>query len=334
MLCENVLVLIILKYFNIAMTILKFIIPIILIVKTVLDIYHQIIDVNDKSFKDKLTKRVAASIMIFLVPTIINVFLSLLEVITNMSFNYSECMVNIKNIEYYSNAKMEERQKEFEANLEKYEQNYKEGLEKLKIEVANNLNSVSNPEQSISIGKKYNLSDAQITNIAKVCQMEQGTAEGAAAEAELMINKYILSGSSSNLYDYIFIEAKGWWYPIKYNKYPGVSLNSSVKEAVRKVVNEGQRTLPTYINEHDCMDCNKNQICSNGNRGDICSITTNGTKYTSMSAIKNRSNYVSGVTRLRTVHGGNWTFYSFPTSKSDPFGYTDEAKAKIDQMSR
>ena len=79
----------------------------------------------------------------------------------------------------------------------------------------------------------------------------------------------------------------------------------------------GNRVMPPYILEHDCKE-------------DLAYIETNGVRYSPYQKDK----YVSGVTVCyqATVHEHNgrrfgfrrpthWTFYSFPTPTSDPFGY-------------
>ena len=101
MICENALFLRLLNFFMVAMTVLRVAVPIGLILKLVLDIYHGIIDVNDNSIKDKIIHRIAACIIIFLVPTIVNVFCELLETVTDSNFNYTECMDNVKNIDSF-----------------------------------------------------------------------------------------------------------------------------------------------------------------------------------------------------------------------------------------
>lgn len=319
MLCENVLFLRILSFFNTAMNVLRFAVPIMLIVKTTLDIYHQILDVNDTSFKDKITKRIFAAVIVFLVPTIVNIFLNFLETITNMSFNYSECTANIKNINYYIERKELEEKLAYEQNSIENIKRYNEYLDKLNEQIKNNTNgSVS--ETALAIGKKYNLTDKQITDIAKVCQREQGSAKGAAAEAELMINKYILADYKGSLYDYLFhSSARNWWHPIKSGNYAGTNLKPEIKEAVRKVVNEGYRTLPFYINEHDWIN-------------DITYIENNGK---SVSKSK-KENFIKDVTKVHTKFnkGSYWTFYCFPDTNSDPFGYTPNAKEKLEKLNK
>ena len=79
---------------------------------------------------------------------------------------------------------------------------------------------------------------------------------------------------------------------------------SKYVEAVREVLVEGNRTLPQYVDEHDCFS-------------DILSISTG--------SIRNRSDYISGVTIIKNKMGSTYTFYCFPASGSDPFGYTKAA---------
>ena len=87
--------------------------------------------------------------------------------------------------------------------------------------------------------------------------------------------------------------------------------------AVAHSVMAGNRVMPSYILEHDCVE-------------DLAYIETDGVRYSPYQKDK----YVSGVTVCyqATVHehGGrrfgfrkpsHWIFYSFPTAKSDPFGY-------------
>ena len=338
--CDNIIFMYILKYINLALQIGRIVIPIGLIVKIVLDIYKQIIDINDNSGKEKITKRVVAAVIVFLIPTIVNVFLSLISNVTGQNIDYKECDPSDENI------KLLVSQAEYKSILEDAERTAKiredqlAFIEKAKLEAAK---SGQTDQTAIRIGTKYNVSDSELENIAKVCQREQGTPAGAAAEAELMINKYILSGYEGSFYDYLFKSSKGnWWAPIVNNTFLNTILKPEVKEAVRKVVVEGQRTMPAYINEHDCMDCNKKRPCANGNPGDICYLEVNGQKYSSLDQIKQRDNkqiYVSETTKIYTVYKQDssvkyWVFYSFPDSRSDPFGYEPSAKAKILELNK
>lgn len=326
MLCENVLFLRILNFFNIAIQVIRFVVPILLIIKLILDIYHQIIIISDNSAKDKIIKRVSAAVLVFFVPTFINLFFGLIEDVTGMSFNYSECMVNIKNIDYYVELRELEQKLEYEKISQENIEKYNERVNVLKDQIKNNLskNSVTDTT-AIRIGDTYNLTDEQLTNVAKVCQNEQSTPKGAAAEAELMINLYTLREYKGSFYEFLFNSSNSaWWAPIKNGTYKSINLKSDVKEAVRKVIIDGYRTLPPYINEHDCISC-----------GDIMYIQNNGYQANK----NNHSDYIQDKTQVYTTYMKNdnvkyWIFYTFPDTNSDPFGYTVNAKQKYQSISK
>ena len=185
------------------------------------------------------------------------------------------------------------------------------------------------------IGQKYNLTESELEDIAKICQQEQGSAAGAAAEASLMANRYELYYSDSSKYSdfHDFVLTCGWWAPANNGTYKNTNLKSDVLNAVREVLIMGNRTLPLYIDEHDCWFCNS-RTCANGNKGDICYLELNGKTISDKSSIKSRDSsiYVSGQTVLKTIYDATYTFYSFPTSSSDPFGYTKRAKDKYDSL--
>ncbi|MDO5157101.1 MAG: RICIN domain-containing protein [Eubacteriales bacterium] len=168
-----------------------------------------------------------------------------------------------------------------------------------------------------SIFNCYSLSEAELRNIAALCQKEQSTAKGAAAEASLMANIYELSGSRRTFYD--FVENCGWWSPAK--EMDTLPASSQVISAVENVLRNGKRILPGYINEHDYL------------KEDIASVTNNGVSFDKT----DRTQYIPYVTQIHqaTIHEVNekkfgfstpitYTFYCFPTDISDPFGYTSE----------
>lgn len=204
------------------------------------------------------------------------------------------------------------------------------------------------------IGQKYNdLTDAQLRAIARLCQQEQGTAVGAAAEASLMANHFELDlykggttkyGPGGNgLYNYVAYS--GWFANSK--NYMGIvvdktgekiqteeeaekmlsELRTDVYTAVYEVLILGKRTLPFYIDEHDCIKCW-------GGRFDIEKIIFNGTIITDEDGLLNRDNYIEHSTKIYNRYGSEYTFYTFPTKTSDPFGYTSDAKKKYDSLTK
>ena len=167
--------------------------------------------------------------------------------------------------------------------------------------------SSSSSLKTVAQGKKYKLSDDQIKQLASLCAQEQGrdSVEGAAAEASLMANRYEHMGKKyKSLYD--FVKNSGGFARASY--YMSLrNASADIVAAVKNVFLTGQRTLPLSVDEHDCFT-------------DIKKIVTNGKTYTKQSDIKNHKNYVKGKTIIYNVHGATYTFYSFPTKNSDPFG--------------
>lgn len=178
----------------------------------------------------------------------------------------------------------------------------------------------SNDSENIGIvqgtGKftKYaDLTETQIKQIASLCQQEQGATKGAAAEASLMANKFDVAGKKwgtggAGLYNYI--RNSGWWAhaPVFMDKQ---NARKEVVEAVRAVLVNGKRTLPKYIDEHDCIS----DISSATNKGQAINANT-------------RSEYKQYVTKLKNRYKAKYTFYCFPTEGSDPFGYTSKKSRK------
>ncbi len=95
---------------KIFLNILRFVIPIILIVMLVLDLLKNVINPNEKEGMKKIYTRVIAAVIVFLVPTIINLIMSLINDVngTNYDYSISNCYVNansscIENIDNYLN---------------------------------------------------------------------------------------------------------------------------------------------------------------------------------------------------------------------------------------
>ena len=154
------------------------------------------------------------------------------------------------------------------------------------------------------MSKAYKLSDQELLACARLCQQEQGTATGAAAEMSLALNLYDRNMSRySSVYDYM--RNSGWFanaaYFMDYGKCSGAVL-SAVSDVLA-----GNRTLPEYVDEHDCVS-------------DIISIST-GDKH-------NRGDYIKDKTVIKNSYGSVYTFYCFPDATSDPFGYTSKPAEK------
>ena len=156
---------------------------------------------------------------------------------------------------------------------------------------------------------KYALNEQQIKGIANILQHEQPGIEGRMAEASLMANLVDKTGDDKATVDNLIKKATGGWFAKGKDRFnnPGSPEQISI-DAAKSVLVEGKRTLPRYVDEHDCFS-------------DLTSVTNNG------SSIKktDRSLYQPHVTKIKNKYGASGTFHSFPNSKSDPFYYTSES---------
>lgn len=156
----------------------------------------------------------------------------------------------------------------------------------------------------------YDLTPDQIQKIANLCKQEQGTVEGAKAEASLAANiletqSYYKNKFGSDIYG--FMRNSGWFSKAAYYMDNG-SASQAYCDGIKAVLVNADRVLPQFVDEHDCF-------------GDILSATNNGVAIN----IKDRSAYQKDVTVIKNRYGATYTFWCFPTTTSDPFGYTNSA---------
>ena len=156
--------------------------------------------------------------------------------------------------------------------------------------------------------KKYTLTASQLRKIANLAVQENGEA-AVAEEVSLMANLFELQSKYRDIISYI--RNGGWFYRASFYMDNGKASDAAVAKT-KEVLVDGRRTLPAYVNEHDCFQ-------------DITSAKNSGKAFTKT----DRSQYKRGVTRITNRYGSVYTFYCFPSAGSDPFGYTDEAYRKL-----
>lgn len=332
-LCESSGVLKALRVIFFVINIIKVLVPIVIIVTGIMSLIKAVLDSND-IVKDKvyiLIEKFIIGGLIFFLPS------CLYNVITGFSFTTSinkftvcnECLLNNDKCDGLIDTALKKEEKERKENdlaRQKLKESYEKQLAEEKAKREKEKNDSGDTDEPLDksssryFGQKYSLSETELKQIAYQCYREQGSAVGAAAEASLMANKYeMYTGSSySSLHSYI--KNCGWWAHSKSNMSGNPDVPSSVVESVRQVLVYGNRTLPYYIDEHDCIKC--------GDFYDIISATNNGVEIDR----DNRSLYKSGVTVLKNRYGSTYTFYCFPTSSSDPFGYTAGAYNRYNKM--
>ena len=168
---------------------------------------------------------------------------------------------------------------------------------------------------------KYNLTDTQIKQLAIIAYREQGNSDvGVRACASHMCNYYEKwqSKKYSNPYDCTI--KSGWYSDEAFNK-GWITAHQNVAQqyidAVRDVICNGNRTLPEYVDEYDCLS-------------DIKTASNNGTPFYA----KDRKQYKQGVTIIENVYGSVYTFYCFPDGASgycDAFGYINKNVPSINE---
>lgn len=154
---------------------------------------------------------------------------------------------------------------------------------------------------------KYDISDDDVKAIAALCYGEQGSPEGVAAEASLVLNLYERNGLTGNGIRE-WLRGYTWFAENTRAMMDNPQVEDNIVQIVKKVIVGGMRTVPGYVDEHDY-------------NGDISSIST-GDK-------NNRDNYKPHETVINqssSVGGGHWTFWGFPAGDSDPFGYTSKER--------
>lgn len=158
---------------------------------------------------------------------------------------------------------------------------------------------------------KYSLTAKQIRGLANIVQHEQGSKAGFYAEASLMANLTDIHGDMDATPTKLISKVCGGWFAYGKKRYQEgydgkVSVSATAIKAVENCIVKGFRTLPRYVNEHDCLS-------------DIKSVD-NGTK-------SNKHAWVKHKTVIHNRYGSNWIFYDFPGGSHtgvDPFGYTSK----------
>jgi hypothetical protein len=156
---------------------------------------------------------------------------------------------------------------------------------------------------------KYTLTNKQIKGIANIVLHEQGTVAGWYAEASQIANRCDIKGDKYATGKRVEEVLKSGWYAHGKSRYEAGTNNSTVIKIVKDVFCKGLRTLPRYIDEHDCMS-------------DISSVK-NGLK----SVKSTKSKWKRHKTVIKNRMGSRYTFYDFPGGYGtgvDPFGYTNK----------
>ncbi len=156
---------------------------------------------------------------------------------------------------------------------------------------------------------KYPLTNKQIKGLANIVVHEQGTEAGMYAEASLMANLCDIRGDDYASVSRLIETATGGWFAYGKQRYAEGTSNAKAIKAVTDVIVKGKRTLPRYINEHDCLS-------------DLVKVTTHTGKEFKKT---DKALYIPHSTKIYNKYYSEYTFYEFPGGANtgvDPFGYT------------
>ena len=160
---------------------------------------------------------------------------------------------------------------------------------------------------------KYKLTERQIKGIACIVAHEQGSFAGRLAEISQICNRCDIKGDKYATPENLVKTVTSGWYAHGRTRYNQGTTNAQAIKAVKLVACGGYRTLPRYIDEHDCMS-------------DIATVK-NGL----ISVKGDKSKWKPHKTIIRNRMSSKYTFYDFPGGYKtgvDPFGYTSKDNRK------
>ncbi len=166
----------------------------------------------------------------------------------------------------------------------------------------------------------FTLSDGELYGMLHMVKNEQNTIEGIKFELSVIANKADQAGRS-DIVNYTKTSSLLTSSALSSYKESRGSLSDAEIQAGREVLISGSRSIPSQITEHICI-------------GDIDWLELNGTKYNATNAgncngteLENNAYFISGKTKIHTVSGSTFIFYSFPESgnitSGDAFGYLE-----------
>lgn len=93
--CDQNGVIMVFKMIKTLLNLMRFLVPIMLIVWTIIDLFKNVINPDNKESRKKIVNRLLAAIIVFLVPTMVNLVMNLVDVAfgkgTGYDYNVSEC---------------------------------------------------------------------------------------------------------------------------------------------------------------------------------------------------------------------------------------------------
>lgn len=164
--CDTLLSVRLVYYLKLALNIIRFVVPILLIIKISLDVYKNMINgIDRQELVKKENNRIIATIIVFLIPTFVGIFLSFLGAINNNTsykVTFATCYNNVNKdlltqIEKIENDKLNSEDEKLRKQNEIYMANYKAMMKQNdEIVKKNKQNSQTDSKTPSSSGTNYN----------------------------------------------------------------------------------------------------------------------------------------------------------------------------------
>lgn len=297
--------------------IIKFVVPIVLIIRVAIDMYRHVINPEDKDGLSKIKNKIIASIVIFLTPTIISLLYSFIEK-TIVNYEYSDLTVcrEFANMDYI--VELENKIKELEKEdadkkRESYLNNYEQMVEEIRLIVANKNNDNSDTNDASNSGANSN-DDLNDDNTQSVITNASGSLNSGKYNG-WKYYLYIPNGAkTTNKPLVVFLHGSGE---------RGTDISKLENYGFAKYINKNKKDYDTYIlmpqlpSGSESWDTSKlmtliNKIVSE-NRVDRSRISISGFSLgtaTIPNLIKENQSYFSAVVFIATcTDGGNNASY-------------------------
>ena len=331
--CEEPDVLRTILFFKKLLKFIYFLVPFFLIIMVTIDLSKNVIAGKEDDMRKNVSmalKRIINTAIVFLIPTIV---WAVMNITTDATEDESKSLKSCWDNATTFGIMRAEVKKEATIKLEAAKEKLSNVVHTFNIyakKVVTKVSTNNNGEGAGNFpGQTFSLNDFTVNAIAHICVREQGNSvDGASAEASLMANMFdlyhethpnCLGGHCKTLSD--FLINSGWFGSGVESamKNPEYNPTKEVEAAVKDVLVNGKRTMPLYIDEHDCIDCGQYGF-------DITKLEIDGSTITDHAGLLNKNNYKKDKTIIHNKYGSTYTFYEF---HNDPFGYTKESYNKI-----
>ena len=189
--CVNVLVLRIIYFAKLFINVLRFLIPIILIVKVGIDIYTQMMNPDNSDRIKGIKNKIIAAVIVFLIPTVVSVIINIIDSMTGanhnstlhtcLEFSTDEYITELQKIES-DNEYLEELEELYLSGEEKSLSEYEKKVRLARAQIEENAASAIDQSSDNTSDNTIDLSKRTIAGVIK-CDEDRSNYNGALSAA-------------------------------------------------------------------------------------------------------------------------------------------------------